>query len=151
MLFRAAEEGGNLMSNEETNKFTFANRRRFLGQLSGAAALAAGALTAPSRALAASSGSATPDGTVPPPAGRMKKSMDMRMNEAIQDAAAGPATNVNNGDEALYPDKGGSFTKGLPHNQWGQVDLNAYASLKTALPAARFPISRRLSWEACGR
>lgn len=81
----------------------------------------------------------------------MKKSMDMRMNEAIQDAAAGPATNVNNGDEALYPDKGGSFTKGLPHNQWGQVDLNAYASLKTALPAARFPISRRLSWEACGR
>jgi hypothetical protein len=43
----------------------------------------------------------------------------------------------NNGDEALYPDKIGNFSKGLPHNRYGEVDLNAYASLITALSSGR--------------
>jgi len=38
-----------------------------------------------------------------------------------------------NGDEFLYPNKIASFSKGLPHNHLGEVDLNAYWDLTRAL------------------
>jgi membrane-associated phospholipid phosphatase len=38
-----------------------------------------------------------------------------------------------NGDEALYPDKIGNYTKGLPHNSLGEVDIDAYDALVNAL------------------
>jgi hypothetical protein len=124
---------------EEKDSSPGPNRRDFLGQLSGAAAtLAAGAVTVSSVAAAPASGASTPAGIVPPPVNRLGKATNLRMSEALQDAAAGAAINVNNGDDAHYPDKGGSFTKGLPHNQWGQVDPNAYGSFKTALAKGGF-------------
>ncbi len=44
---------------------------------------------------------------------------------------------LNNGDEALYPNKLGTDTRGLPHNQYGEVDLTAWASLTRALDSQR--------------
>jgi hypothetical protein len=38
-----------------------------------------------------------------------------------------------NGDEQLYPTKIGSFSKGLPHNSLGEVDLQAYNQFIKAL------------------
>ena len=38
-----------------------------------------------------------------------------------------------NGDEALYTDKIGSYSKGLPHNSFGEVDLAAYGAYSAAL------------------
>ncbi len=38
-----------------------------------------------------------------------------------------------NGDEFLYPNKIASFSKGLPHNHLGEVNLNAYRDLIRAL------------------
>ncbi len=38
-----------------------------------------------------------------------------------------------NGDEDRYPNKIGNFSKALPHNQLGEVDLNAYKALLRAL------------------
>ncbi|MCM3598246.1 vanadium-dependent haloperoxidase [Metabacillus idriensis] len=38
-----------------------------------------------------------------------------------------------NGDEELYPNKIGNFSKALPHNLLGEVDKKAYRSLKKAL------------------
>ena len=38
----------------------------------------------------------------------------------------------SNGDDERYPTKIGSYTKALPHNQLGEVDLNAYATLVRA-------------------
>ena len=38
-----------------------------------------------------------------------------------------------NGDEALYPNKIGNYTKGLPHNSLGEVDVHAYDALLNAL------------------
>ncbi|TEB13003.1 hypothetical protein Pmgp_00641 [Pelotomaculum propionicicum] len=38
-----------------------------------------------------------------------------------------------NGDENLYPNKIGNFSKALPHNQLGEVILAAYSSLIGAL------------------
>lgn len=39
----------------------------------------------------------------------------------------------DNGDEAAYASKIGSFHKGLPHNNLGEVDRNAFRQLKRAL------------------
>ncbi|WP_374718694.1 vanadium-dependent haloperoxidase [Parageobacillus toebii] len=38
-----------------------------------------------------------------------------------------------NGDEDLFPNKIGNFSKGLPHNYLGEVDLNAYNAFIRAL------------------
>lgn len=43
----------------------------------------------------------------------------------------------SNGDDSLYPDKCGSFTKCLPHDSFGRVDLNAYQSFITALSTGK--------------
>jgi hypothetical protein len=40
---------------------------------------------------------------------------------------------VNNGDESLYANKMNSFSKGLPHNEYGDVDLDAYEAMRVAL------------------
>jgi hypothetical protein len=42
-----------------------------------------------------------------------------------------------NGDEALYPDKCGSYSKTLPHDTFARVDLNAYQSYINALTSGR--------------
>ena len=44
---------------------------------------------------------------------------------------------ISNGDEQLYVKKIGNFSKGLPHNNLGEVDLAAYAALRHALSSGR--------------
>ncbi len=43
-----------------------------------------------------------------------------------------PAGHATNGDEARYANKIGSFSKSLPHNAFGEVDLDAYETLRKA-------------------
>jgi hypothetical protein len=112
-------------------------RRRFFGQI-GAAAVAA--------ASTASGQSPPQSGFSPPgvalPAGvtnnRLAKSFDMRVAAATRDVLLGTAINLNNGDTARYPDKGGTYTKGLPHDAWGRVDSNAFAAFTTAIASGQF-------------
>jgi hypothetical protein len=66
------------------------------------------------------------------------EAFELRMAEAIQDARVPAATNLNNGDEARYADKCGTSTKGLPHDSFGRVDLDAYQTFKTALNSDEF-------------
>lgn len=44
---------------------------------------------------------------------------------------------TNNGDEELYPTKIGNFSKGLQHNNFGEVNLPAYAKLTYAVSSGR--------------
>src|ERR1700739_2768569 len=87
------------------------NRRKFLGQAGAAATLGAGALASPSvsSAQAIGASSNTPGGAAPH-AGvtnrRVIEAFELRVAEATQDAGVPAAINVNNGDEARYPDKG---------------------------------------------
>ena len=115
-----------------------ATRRQFLGRV-GAAAIVAGAMATPRTASAQSSGgtggAAIPPGVSNP---RVIESFELRVSEAINDALLGPAVNQNNGDDARYADKGGTYTKGLPHDQFGRVNLTAYASFKKALASGKF-------------
>jgi hypothetical protein len=122
--------GSHNSAGENTSKAP--NRRRFFGQLGGAAAT-----------LAVASAE-TPDRRNPPgvPAGvssaRVIEAFNLRVGEATNDALVPAAKNVNNGDDALYPDKGGTFTKGLPHDSFGRVDPAAYATFKAALASGKF-------------
>lgn len=60
-------------------------------------------------------------------------------SQQIRDSAAQNERNVpipahpDNGDEALYATKVGSYSKGLEHNNLGEVKLASYQSLLTAL------------------
>jgi hypothetical protein len=42
-----------------------------------------------------------------------------------------------NEDEELYPNKIGSYSKGIPHNSLGEADLNAYDSMIDALNSGK--------------
>jgi hypothetical protein len=116
------------------------DRRHFLGRAgSVAATLAAGALTGPAVASAQQAG--LMDGAAAPPGvtnRRVMEALQLRLGIAMQDASVPAAVNVNNGDDASYPDKGGTFTKGLPHDNFGRVDLTSYGTFKSALACGRF-------------
>lgn len=118
------------------------SRRKFLGRV-GAATIAAG--VASQTALAqfpAPGGSkqpvcndpAFPFGVEPADkaANRYMKSYKCRL-EAAKLAQSRPLVyHVSSGDDDRYPNKIGSYTKGFPHNQLGEVDLGAYNSLVSA-------------------
>src|SRR5205823_1169904 len=72
------------------------------------------------------------------PQERIEEAHELRVSEAKQDASVAAAKNITNGDEARYADKGGTFTKGLPHDNFGRVDLNAFATFKKALNSGKF-------------
>ena len=114
------------------------HRRQFVGQVGGAAATLAASVFAGSSAASAESPSTSTVVAAGPTNQRVTQAFNLRVAMANQDAGVPAATNVNNGDDALYPDKGGTFTKGLPHDSFGRVDLAAYGTLKTALASGKF-------------
>ncbi len=117
------------------------DRRRFLGQAGAAATIAAGALAAPSAAFA-QSGSRSPGlEHVSPPAGitnnRVMQSFANRVTAATEEALIPVPPHTTNGDETRYPDKSGTYSKGLLQDGPGRVNLNAFQSLKTAMASGR--------------
>jgi hypothetical protein len=61
------------------------------------------------------------------------KTLRLRRERAAVNAAVPLPRHLNNGDEALYPNKIGSDTRGLPHDAFGEVDPKAWASLIRAI------------------
>ncbi len=109
------------------------SRRRFLGGLGGAAAAAAAGSLALDPALPG--GAAAEAAQVGPLLGqdRLDAAYARRIAAADRMFAAGVALHEDNGDEALYPNRIGSFTKGLPHDARGEVDPAAYQAFLDAL------------------
>ncbi len=64
---------------------------------------------------------------------RALRSFEIRRNAAQEELHLGIPEHPNNGDEARYPDKCATYTKALPHDTFGRVDLNAYRSFIHAL------------------
>ena len=118
------------------------NRRSFLGNIASAAAATAAAATVGAPKLAAAQSASSESASIPAPAGvtnpRILQAFELRVSEALHDSLVHPAENVNNGDLARYADKGGTYTKGLPHDSFGRVDLSAFAALTTALASGKF-------------
>lgn len=109
------------------------NRRAFLGKVgvAGAATLAAGVigveplLETERTQVRAATGSNQ----------RANECAKLRRDAAIAGLQATPQNlqHPNNQDESLYPNKLGSYSKGLPHNNDGTVVLSAYEALVKAL------------------
>lgn len=57
----------------------------------------------------------------------------VRYQCALQEYQQPLPKHKDNGDEERYPSKIASFTKGLPHNELGEVDLRAYKKYSHAL------------------
>src|SRR5450755_1400081 len=116
------------------------SRRKFLGQVGVAAGLAAGAIAAPVVAAAQENSFGTNNVSAPGNISnlRVREAFQLRVRTAMEDALLPPVKNVNNGDDALYPDKGGTYTKGLAHDQYGRVTPSSYQSFKQALHSGKF-------------
>src|SRR5450755_417437 len=107
------------------------SRRGFLGYLGispGLTGLAGagllGALQAP-RAFA-------DDGPLNPEQ-RRHRAFVIRRDAAILQRDRPETPSFDNGDEQLYPNRLASYSKGLPHNGLGEVDLNAYNAMIRAV------------------
>src|SRR5262245_57601607 len=64
---------------------------------------------------------------------RAKQASSLRIGAAKAELQLPVADHPTNGDEQLYANKIGNFSKGLPHNNLGEVNITAYNSLITAL------------------
>jgi len=122
--------------NSQPKKRDGLSRRDFLGSVGGLAAAAATAGTGivleplagspRSQLRAADIGPLTPEQ-------RRQRAFDIRV-EAAQLAHDVPIPDhPTNGDEDLYTTKIGNYSKGLPHNSLGEVDVNAYNAMLFAL------------------
>ena len=76
---------------------------------------------------------------VPSPANaRIIKATALRVAEAAADGLVVAAKNVNNSDLALYADHGGTYSKGLAHDQYGRVTAASYTSFINAINSGKF-------------
>src|SRR5215510_272052 len=64
---------------------------------------------------------------------RRNQVYQIRVDAARSEKNRPVAEHPTNGDEDLYPNKIGNYSKGLPHNSLGEVDVRAYDSLIRAL------------------
>jgi hypothetical protein len=68
---------------------------------------------------------------------RAEEALELRIERAhIQHEQPLPE-HSSNGDEARYPEKFASFSKGLPHDDLGEVDLSAYQKMLDAMQTGR--------------
>jgi hypothetical protein len=70
---------------------------------------------------------------IPTTSNRVARSFACRLANAGQDAFLLEPQRIDNGDEARYADKSGTYTKGILQAGIGLVDLNAYETFKKAL------------------
>ena len=113
-------------------------RREFLGRVVGVTALSMVGLPV----VSGKDGEAAPSETEPEGAllrrasRRRDEAYKIRVNAAVFEKEQPIALHPDNGDEKLFENKIGSYSKGLPHNEFGEVDPNAYRQLLTALSSA---------------
>jgi hypothetical protein len=109
------------------------DRRRFLSYLSAAPALttfAGAGLLSSTSAFAATGPLDARE--------RRHRAFVIRRDAAIYERDAPEMPSISNGDEEAYASRIASFTKGLPHNDLGEVDLNAYNAYLQALNSGKW-------------
>ncbi|HXG18826.1 MAG TPA: vanadium-dependent haloperoxidase [Methylomirabilota bacterium] len=122
------------------------NRRDFLGQFGSmtAATLAAGVVSVPPLPGANNAGAeAATMGA--PPLQRRQDAYHIRQQAASYQRTLPLLDHRANGDEDRYPNRIASYTKGLPHNELGEVDLAAYRALLNAVASGQFAAFEALS------
>ena len=112
---------------------TTQSRRDFLGNVGGltAATIAAGVAGLP--AIESSAQADVLDFGGLTGRARAEKAYDTRVQSALFQKIVPRPDHPTNGDEDLYANKIGNYSKGLPHNQLGEVDRIAWESFMTAI------------------
>ncbi|MFY9804509.1 MAG: vanadium-dependent haloperoxidase [Candidatus Acidiferrales bacterium] len=114
-----------------------ASRRAFISGLGRAAAAASFAVSATgfsSAAEAASAQSNSAASTSTSSAGaRAQQSFQNRRNAALAELNVPVPQQITNGDEQLYPNRIGNYSKGLLHNSIGEAEPASYNSLLQAV------------------
>jgi hypothetical protein len=110
------------------------DRRQFLGRMGGATAatLAAGAIGLEPLFNLGKSATAVAQSAVPNDV-RSDQAYALRELAARNQRDLPAAVQTTNGDEALYANKIGNYSKGLPHNNLGEVDVTAFNALVSAM------------------
>ncbi len=69
--------------------------------------------------------------------GRAFEAFEIRKNAALAEFNSPSVSHPNNGDERQFRNKIGNYSKALPHNNLGEVDLNAYEGYLDAIRSGR--------------
>src|SRR5262249_1349737 len=116
------------------------SRRKFLGQIG--AALAGGAVLGKAGVAsgqdynrAAGNTNALPSGVSDP---RVMPAFALRGEAATRNALIPVPPPTTNGDEARYPDKSGTYTKGVLQNGIGLVNPSAFQTFRQAIDTGTF-------------
>jgi hypothetical protein len=111
------------------------DRRRFLSNLGGVTALAMAASTAGFEPLIGGSSDALEAAEIGPlnDEQRRARAYDIRVKAALFRKNVPLPSHPDNGDEQLFANKIGSYSKALPHNGLGEPDLSAYNLLLRAI------------------
>ena len=112
---------------EQNSNNSFRSRRSFISN----AAWAAGAIGL--SPMLGSSGTKAEAASTAFGRTRAVQAFEIRRNAALAEFDAPAASHTNNGDEQLYGNKIGNYSKGLPHNSVGEVDLAAYNAYLNAI------------------
>jgi hypothetical protein len=73
------------------------------------------------------------DLTASPGSERAERAYDLRVQAALFQKLQPLPDHPNNGDEQRYPNRIGNYSKGLPHNQFGEVDQTVYNTYLQAI------------------
>src|SRR5271156_6974329 len=118
----------------ENESLSSGTRRAFLRNVRGAAMVAATAGAIGIEPLMGVKESiAGAQQTAPSGPRRANESLELRTKIALQERAVPIPNHLANGDLQRYPDQANTYTKCLPHDAFGRVDLNSFATLLNAL------------------
>ena len=78
---------------------------------------------------------ATPSGVIDP---RVTQSFNIRVGTATVEALIPVPPHTTNGDEARYPDKSGTYSKGILQDGIGLVNRPAFQTFRNAINAGTF-------------
>lgn len=110
------------------------NRRGFLTRVgSASAAVGLGGLPSLAHLSAADAVADSGDDNQREDNRRINKAYQLRHKAALNQKNQPRQDHPINGDERLYPNRIASYTKAMPHNYFGEVDLAAYGSLLDAM------------------
>ena len=110
------------------------SRRTFLRTVRGAAMAAATASAIGLEPLLGGKDStASAQQNAPTGIGRANEAAEVRIKAALRERAVNLPSHPTNHDISRYPDLANTYSKCLPHDAFGRVDLNAFSTLLTAL------------------
>src|SRR3954451_10273000 len=123
-----------------SNAAKVSSRRKFLGQVG--AALAGGAVLGKAAVASGQDYSRAVGDTNAVLSGmsdpRVRQSFALRLDAATRDALIPVPPHTTNGDEARYPDKSGTYTKGVLQDGIGLVNLSAFQTFRQAIETGTF-------------